>query len=140
MYNDAKIDRILDQISSYFTHEEYSVGIIQFIYTLNNDDTVGLSNVKMEVPTFQIVLYASIISLVLTAIVMGILIHKNRLAKVATTAEEYLQQESVVVQSLGDVFLGSNTEKHSISRSTTGSSSTHHSSSGSSHGGGGHGF
>ena len=72
---------------------------------------------------------------------MVILINKNKLVRKATTAEEYLNKESVNIKRISDILISSNTTKHKIEHnSSSGGSSTHCSSSGGSHGGGGHRF
>ena len=70
---------------------------------------------------------------------MAILIFKNRMVKKATTAREYLNKNSIKIQNMGEILISSNTTKHEIDHSSSGSS-THTGSSGSSHGGGGHSF
>lgn len=143
MYNDYRINKALDAVYSYMSSEDYYYGVSRFISIIGDDAAKGLPNdyYYESNSLTESLMYASIGSLIITGIIMFILIRKNKLVRKATTAKEYLDSGSVVVNNMGDVFLGSNTVKHRIEHSSSsGGSSTHSSSSGSSHGGGGHGF
>lgn len=135
MYTDAKIDSVMDAVYTYMSSADYYEGVSNYIQIIS-DDAAKFGN-----RIINYVIYAMIGSFVITFIVMFILIRKNRLVRKATTAAEYLNQNTVTFENLGDVFMGSNTIKHHIDHTSSGGgSSTHSSSSGSSHGGGGHSF
>lgn len=144
MYSDYRIDQIMNAIYQYMTDTDYFNGISNFIDELSYYASVGYPEMDeaSRLSVGQCLKYGAIISAIATFIIMLVLVNKNKLVRPATTAREYLDKESVVVNNYGDIFMGSNTVKHKIehSSSSSGGSSTHSSSSGSSHGGGGHGF
>jgi len=144
MYSDYRIDQIMNAIYQYMTDTDYFNGISNFIDELSYYASVGYPEMDegSRLSVGQCLKYGAIISAIATFIIMLALVNKNKLVRPATTAREYLDKESVVVNNYGDIFMGSNTVKHKIehSSSSSGGSSTHFSSSGSSHGGGGHGF
>lgn len=144
MYSDYRIDQIMNAIYQYMTDTDYFNGISNFIDELSYYASVGYPEMDeaSRLSVGQCLKYGAIISAIATFIIMLVLVNKNKLVRPATTAREYLDKESVVVNNYGDIFMGSNTVKHKIehSSSSSGGSSTHSSSSGSSHGGVGHGF
>lgn len=82
-------------------------------------------------------------SLIITAIVIAILVNKNKMIKKATNANLYFNKDLAKITEKNDKFLTTHTTSVSLSSSSGGSgsgSSTHSSSSGSSHGGGGRSF
>lgn len=144
MYNDYRIEQALDAVYSYMSDEEYYSGVVDYIDIISNyaDDGLPTSNSDDDGNSMLGKLFFSfVISAIVTAIVMSILIGKNKLARKATTAREYLKKDSIDIHR-DEIFIGTNTVKHKIETSSgsSGGSSTHISSSGSSHGGGGHGF
>lgn len=152
MYNDFRIDTTLDAIYQEFSDGHYMQGITKFVTIIENYDTIGLPSNKdskyaisdrgeiyREFP-WLIVLGAP---LVITIVVMGIMIHKNKLVRVATSSREYLDKDSLKTRVVSDRLISTNTVATPISTgsSSSGSGSSHHSgSSGRSHGGGGHRF
>lgn len=142
MYNDYRIEQVLDAVYMYMTDTDYYEGTANFINEISEYAEKGLpSKLDNEDSLGDSAFIAIICSLIITSITMFILIRKNKLVRKATTAREYLNKESVIINNLGDVFIGTNTVKHRIQHeSSSGGSSTHSGSSGSSHGGGGRGF
>ena len=142
MYNDYRIDKALDAVYSYMTDKAYYDGTIKYIDIISNYAKEGLpsktSNYEMSIP--KALMFSLIGGLILTAIIIGILIAKNKLVRKATTAAEYLNKESIDVQNLGETLTSSHITKTKIEHDSGGGSSTHHGSSGISHGGGGHRF
>lgn len=152
MYDDNRIDSALDLVYQHMTDQEYYTGTSKFINRISEDFQAGVpaSNKNMvidkdgnvhiikRVNWFLLV----IISLIVSIITIVILVAKNKLVRKATTAEEYLDKDSVKINGQ-DVFLSTHTTKHKIDHSSSGSSggsSYHGGSSGMSHGGGSHGF
>ena len=152
MYDDKRIDDALDLVYQHMTDQEYYTGTIKFINRISEDANSGVpsSNKNMvidkdgnvhiikRVNWFLLV----IISLIVSIITIVILVAKNKLVRKATTAEEYLDKDSVKINGQ-DVFLSTHTTKHKIDHSSSGGSggsSYHGGSSGMSHGGGSHGF
>ena len=152
MYDDKRIDDALDLVYQHMTDQEYYTGTIKFINRISEDANSGVpsSNKNMvidkdgnvhiikRVNWFLLV----IISLIVSIITIVILAAKNKLVRKATTAEEYLDKDSVKINGQ-DVFLSTHTTKHKIDHSSSGGSggsSYHGGSSGMSHGGGSHGF
>lgn len=148
MYSDYRVDIILDAIYQDFSNADYLNGIIKFVTILENYDTMGLPSNKdskyaigidgevyREFP-WLIVFGAPI---VITAIVIGIMIHKNKIVRVATSSREYLDKNSLNIRTVSDRLISTNTIAVPIA-SSSGGSSHHLGSSGRSHGGGGHRF
>lgn len=141
MYNDYRIDSVLDVVYQYMTDADYYEGVTEYIEVIGDYAKEGLpTSTGNNQSLTEVILISLGVGFVATLIIMFILIRKNRLVRKATTAKEYLNKESVVVNNVGEVFLGSNTVKHKIERSSSSGSSTHSGSSGRSHGGGGRGF
>ena len=143
MYNDYRINEALDSVYTYMSDEDYYEGTSNYIDIIKdyaasgypNNSTISNKGDRPSIVTTMIV------SLIITIIIMGILISKNKMVRKATTAEEYLNKESVNIKNISDILVSSNTTKQKIEHNTSsGGSSTHHSSSGGSHGGGGHRF
>ncbi|MCI8346504.1 MAG: TPM domain-containing protein [Bacilli bacterium] len=143
MYNDYRINESLEKVYQYMSNEEYFEGTSNYIKVISDYASSGLpsnndSNQKMPV---RVVILRSLLSgLIITIIIMIILIRKNKLVRKATTAEEYLDQDSVDIKTISDSLISTNTVRTTIEHDTSSGSSTHSGSSGSSHGGGGHGF
>ena len=152
MYSDSRIDMTLDAIYQEFSERHYMQGITKFVTIIENYDTMGLPSNKdsqyaisdtgeiyREFP-WLIVLGAP---LAITIIVIGIMIHKNKLVRVATSSREYLDKDSLKMRVVTDRLIFTNTVAVPLSTSSSsgGGGSSHHSgSSGRSHGGGGHRF
>lgn len=140
MYNDYRINTALDEVYTYMSDEEYYEGTSSYIDKISNYAKDGLPTSNKEEKSLTSSIFMSLlIGLIGTAIIMTILIFKNRMVKKATTAREYLNKDSIKIQNMGEILISSNTTKHEIDHSSSGSS-THTGSSGSSHGGGGHSF
>lgn len=140
MYNDYRINTALDEVYTYMSDEEYYEGTSSYIDKISNYAKKGVPTSNKEEKSLTSSIFMSLlIGLIGTAIIMAILIFKNRMVKKATTAREYLNKNSIKIQNMGEILISSNTTKHEIDHSSSGSS-THTGSSGSSHGGGGHSF
>lgn len=149
MYNDYRIDMILDAIYAEFSNQNYFEGITKFVTILENYDTMGLPNNKDSryqigsdgeiYRNFPWIIILGVPSII-TAIVIGIMIHKNKIVRVATSSREYLDKDSLKIKTVSDRLISTNTIAVPISSSSGGGSSHHSGSSGRSHGGGGHRF
>lgn len=140
MYNDYRIKEALDQVYQYMSDEEYFEGTTDYIKIISNYASEGFpSGNTKKLSIGMVVLWSVLSGIIITCIIMVILIRKNRLVRKATTAEEYLDKESVDIKSISDVLISTNTVRTKIEHNS-GGSSTHSGSSGASHGGGGHGF
>lgn len=140
MYNDYRINTALDEVYTYMSDEEYYEGTSSYIDKISNYAKEGIPTSNKEEKSLTSSIFMSLlIGLIGTAIIMAILIFKNKMVKKATTAREYLNKNSIKIQNMGEILISSNTTKHEIDHSSSGSS-THTGSSGSSHGGGGHSF
>ena len=153
LYSDYRIDMTLDAISQEFSNQNYYQGITKFVTILKNYDTIGLPSNKdskyaigddgevyREFP-WLIVLG---VPFAITAIVIGVMIHKNKLVR-ATSSREYLDKDSLKINTVSDRLIFTNTvavprSTGSSGSSSGGGSSRHSGSSGRSHGGGGHRF
>lgn len=140
MYNDYRINTALDEVYTYMSDEEYYEGTSNYIDKISNYAKEGIPTSNKEEKSLTSSIFMSLlIGLIGTAIIMAILIFKNKMVRKATTAREYLNKNSIKIQNMGEILISSNTIKHEIDHSSSGSS-THTGSSGSSHGGGGHSF
>ncbi len=140
MYNDYRINTALDEVYTYMSDEEYYEGTSNYIDKISDYAKKGVPTSNNEEKSLTSSIFMSLlIGLIGTAIIMAILIFKNKMVRKATTAREYLNKNSIKIQNMGEILISSNTTKHEIDHSSSGSS-THTGSSGSSHGGGGHSF
>lgn len=140
MYNDYRIDDILDRVYSYMTDEEYYEGTLEFISIIKHYAEKGYPTDSEKESSYALPV-SLLLSIIISFVVVFVYVRKNKLVRKATTAMEYLDNDSVLITNLGDKFIGSNTVRTVIVHSSdSGGSSTHSGSSGISHGGGGHGF
>ena len=142
MYNDYRINEALDKVYQYMSNGNYYEGTSNYIDVISDYAREGYPSNNgssgMEGPPPIVI--AIIASLIITIVIMIILVSKNKLVRKATTAEEYLNKESVDIKKTGEILVSSHTSKHKIEHDNGGGSSTHIGSSGGSHGGGGHRF
>lgn len=159
IYDDYRIDNMLDYIQPNLTNENYNRAVENFIeYSskyasegtpssnkLYYIDENGKMQKKQSAIYVEALQSAAIFSMIITGIfiIIGVCIHKN--VKKAKQANYYLDKNSVNITGKEDNFINSHTTKtydppSSSSSSSGGGSSSHSSSSGSSHGGGGRSF
>lgn len=153
LYNDYRINAILDYVEPYIKDENYYEAASSFIqksaYYANSGIPSGnvnsYINEKGDIVYYKKINYffSVVGSLIITAIVIAILVNKNKMIKKATNANLYFNKDLAKITEKNDKFLTTHTTSVSLSSSSGGSgsgSSTHSSSSGSSHGGGGRSF
>lgn len=153
LYNDYRINAILDYVEPYIKDENYYEAASSFIqksaYYANSGIPSGnvnsYINEKGDIVYYKKINYffSVVGSLIITAIVIAILVNKNKMIKKATNANLYFNKDLAKITEKNDKFLTTYTTSVSLSSSSGGSgsgSSTHSSSSGSSHGGGGRSF
>ncbi len=143
MYNDNRIDSSLDKVYQYMSDNNYYQGVASYIDVISEYAESGLpSDEDNQMTTGEMLLYSSGISLIITFIIMYVLINKNKLARKATTAKQYLDKNDMIINNMGDMLIHTHTDRTKIEHdsSSGGGSSTHTGSSGQSHGGGGHSF
>lgn len=152
MYSSIRIEKIMNHIFDYFSNGDYDNGITKFVTILENYDTIGLPSNKDnqyvigdEGEIYREFPWVAIFGmpLLITAFIIGIMIYKNKLVRVATSSKEYLDKESLHVKTVKDILISTHTTvvPHStVNTSGSGGSSGHSGSSGISHGGGGHRF
>ncbi len=152
MYDDDRVNNILDYIFNDIKNQTYYSGINNFISQSSYYASLGVpdsnkyasvdekGNITINKPIPWGVMI--IISLVVTFIIILILVKKNKMVKKATTAKEYLDNGSLVINVLSDTLIDTHVSKVKIDHSSSSGSgsSTSHGSSGSSHGGGGRSF
>lgn len=152
MYNDYRIDKILDNCYSHIKKQNYYNTAKSFITTANqyannsypnnkyvNNNNDNDSELK---PFSEIIKYSTILSLILTSITIVVAFTKHRTIKKAISAIDYFDRSDFEITRKEDLFIGTHTNKiySPPSSSSSGGSSTHSSSSGTSHGGGGRSF
>lgn len=153
LYNDYRINSILDYVEPYIKDANYYEAASSFIqksaYYANSGIPSGNENSyineKGDIVYYKKINYffSVVGSLIITAIVIAILVNKNKMIKKATNANLYFNKDLAKITEKNDKFLTTHTTSVSLSSSSGGSgsgSSTHSSSSGSSHGGGGRSF
>lgn len=158
MYNDYRIDSILDDMTPYMKSGDYSKAFSIAIKSISNFANNGIPDgnkssyidsngnyVYVEHKKFPLTIFI-IISIIVATIVLIIFINKNKLVRKQYTASSYIDENKKEIKNLGNIFLTTHTSRVRINTdsssgsSHSGGSSTHHSSSGTSHGGGGRSF
>lgn len=157
-----RLENLLDDIYPDIKSENYVKGFTTFINTmidyydrgipremrnyyvddmgyLKQSNSKAYPDFKYEERQFQPSwLIYLLISLGITAIIMGILIKKNKMVVKVKTAGEYLNKNSVNINNRKDVFVSSHTSSYTTSSSSGGGGfSSHGGSSGGGHSGGG---
>ena len=150
MYNDYRIDQILDSVYYYVSSGDYYDATSSFIDEVSYYASIGLPDdnnygYSDEVVFADIFLTCFLIALVVTVIIMVILVMKNRMVRKATSSREYLVKETMQINHVSESFLGAFVSKvrrshDSGSSGGGGGSSISSGSSGVSHGGGGRSF
>ena len=141
MYNDNRINYLMDSIYKYISNKSYSKGTLEYIKMLSSLASEGYpTGNEIYQSTSSKVLKSMFFSFIITVIVMVILISKNKLVRKASDAKEFLEKDSIKITQLGDILIDTHTETYRINNNSNGGSSTHSSSSSRSHGGGGHRF
>ena len=153
MYDDYRIDRILDNIADQKNNGYYAM-FNSFINDSKSYASLGIpsSNSNIEINEYGDPVYEEasplsmiiIISLIVPSIVLGILVYKNRMIRKSTNATYYLKKDSVVINIKDSRFLTTHTSSVRINDTSSsggsgrvGGSSVSRGSSGRSHGGGG---
>lgn len=157
MYNDYRIDNILDKSYTYITSQKYFECAKSFITSASSYATQGIpsynkdyiidengdyvKNTTKTLNNFPL-LFVIIISFILSTIYVFFARSKHKTIKKATEAKQYLIKNSINITKKEDKFINSHVSKvyDPPSSSSSGGSSTHRSSSGRSHGGGGRRF
>lgn len=158
MFNDYRIERILDDMYYYIKGANYYETFNAAINKISDfaDDGIPSDNkssyidengnyVYVEHKHFPLGLFL-LISIGVATITLIIFINKNKLVKKAYEADKYIEDGKMIIKNLGDIFINSHTSSVRISSDSSGSSSrsggssSHRSSSGRSHGGGGRRF
>lgn len=154
IYDDARIDNMLDSLVDYLATDSYDSAVNSFISdaTKYAKSGVPFSNRNYKIDENGNYIYVEpfhwfaiiAISLVITLIVMFILTSKHKLVRINSTATFYLDKNTINIKNRTDKFITTHTTSTVISSSSSsgsrGGSSTHRSSSGRSHGGGGRRF
>ncbi len=150
---DYKADLILDSVyqkvaaGKYYEVCSTVISSVRLYATSsgNNSSYVGSNGTEAKTYRWDIIFGISGLVTLVTIIIM---ICSNNMVHKATSAKEYLIKDTMRVQKISDIFMGSHVSKtrissdSSTSRSSSGGGhiSTSHGSSGISHGGGGHKF
>lgn len=156
MYDDYRIDKILDATYSKITKEKYYECADTFISNAKYYYELGIpdSNENAYINEYGDYIYskdyimasitvAALPAFIISLIIVLIMMRKHKTIKKATTAFSYMQEKNITYRE--DTFINTYTSKvydppSSSSGSSGGGSSSHRSSSGRSHGGGGRRF
>lgn len=125
-YNDNRIDDMLDSAYEYMTLGGYFEAADAFIKEASSN----------HIPWILIFTLPILVATIPTVV----FIFKNKMVRKKTEASQYIDKNGIKIDVKRDVFITTNTVRHVIESSSSGSSSTHSGSSGSSHGGGGRSF
>ena len=153
MYTDYRIDLILDGIYDKVSDELYYEGASVFVSISSQLADKGIpqgeenfvlssaGKITKNLYIMQVFWFAFIG----TIVIILIMVFSNRMVRKASSSREYLNKSTMKIDSISEMFLGSNVSKvrrsdSSSSSSSRGGSSTRSSSSGRSHGGGGRRF
>jgi len=156
IYNDKRINSILDEMYYYIQDENYYETFYGGISKINHYAEMGIPDdnknsyiddngnyVYVEHKEFPFMMFLGI-SAIISTIVLVIFIYKNKLIRKAHNAKEYIENDKTKIDVIGDTKISSNTSRVRIntesSSGRSGGSSSHSSSSGRSHGGGGRRF
>lgn len=139
VYDDIKSGNYLDGFSMFIDNMEryYDLGFPKGKEKYYIDEN-GIVKIPYTIPW----ILSIAISTIVTMIIVGIFISKNKMVKKATTASEYLKKDSVNITNKKDVFITSHTTSYTTSSSSGsggGGSSFGSSGGGHSSGGGRHG-
>ena len=128
IYNDIHSGNYYEAFNKYLDDLEmyYSKGKLENYVVDNNGYLKEIKHYKA--PILLIVLGSGVI----TAIIMGIMISKNKMIRKATTATEYLDKNSLKVTTKEDIFVTTHTTSYTESDSSSSGGGGHSSSSGSS--------
>lgn len=148
-YSNSRLDYILDYMYSDMTNHNYLKGFnfaieeLNTYYEMGTDseldsyylDDMGFLKQKYQPP----IIFAFVISGIITAIVISILVGKNKMIYKSRFAHDYLDKNSIAFTLQKDQFITSKTTSYTISSSSGGSSGggSRSGSSGGGHGGGG---
>lgn len=146
IYDDISSDNYMSAIDLMMSRLDhyYSAGKLKG-YFVDNDGFLRNNNdyyldkdgkLVKRIHYFAPVLPALGISAVITAIVMAIMVSKNKMIRVATKATEYVDRKSIKYEQNEDKFITTNTTRTRISSSSSGGGGGHSSFGG--HSGGGH--
>lgn len=155
MYDDYRIERVLDSGYLYITDEEYYSTFSNMINSLTSyyESNFPNSNQNIEIDELGNIIYIKhipyqlvfVIAIIITVIISLILYNKSRLKIKAISTVSYMKNKEITLRN--DNFINSivtktrrASEGSSYSSSGRSSSSSHRSSSGRSHGGGGRKF
>lgn len=156
MYNDYRINSVLDDMTNYMQNGEYYWALNTSIDSLSNFAQQGIPTensdsyidengdyIYVEHKEYPLLPFL-IISTIVATIILIIFINKNKLVKKAYEASSYIEKDKKEIKNLGDIFLTTHTSRVRINTdsgsSSSGGSRTHRSSSGRSHGGSGRRF
>ncbi len=140
MYNDARIDTILDYVQPKLKSKNYSSAVSNFIHYANNYANNGIPSgnknsyidsdgeyvyrnnkdfFEILINNFQIVIIGAVIC---TAIFISIGVSKHRNVKKANRAILYVDKDSINLTGKKDTFIRSNTTKTKIEHESSSSS------------------
>lgn len=156
IYNDYRIDNILDKTYTYIKSQKYfecaksfitsaSSYALQGIPSYNKDYIIDedgdyVKNTSKSLNDFPL-FFVIIISFIISTIYVFFARSKHKTIKKATEAKQYLIRNSINITKKEDKFINSHVSKvYDPPSSSSSGSSTHRSSSGRSHGGGGRRF
>ena len=150
MYNDNRINWILDDVFEYMPNGQYFEAAKAFVdstskYASNGYPTASGGEPKLKgIDRLRVLPWSGILifAVVSTAIIIGVLIYNCKMVRKAVSSRQYLVKDSVKINLIKETFLGTSVHKSARVQSSSGGggSSISSGSSGTSHGGGGRSF
>lgn len=116
MYNDYRIDQILDNAYYYISDNEYYSTAESFVNMASDYASIGLPSNDSYNDSYGydngtdfvgIFLQCFVFSLFITGIAILILIRMNKMVRKATSSREYLVRETMRINHISETFLGS---------------------------------
>jgi len=148
VYTDYRKNAILDKVFRYMSDEDYFEGTRVFINAIlsyssiesSEDTNYTIDNDGMIVKDNSFIVGVFIFALIGTIVIILIMAYLNKTVHKANSSRSYLNNSTMRVNKVRDIFLGSHVSKVALPSDTGsgGGSSTHSGSSGISHGGGLH--
>ena len=129
IFPDSRMSPLLESAYNSVVNKDYYKACSNFIKSSANFVDIGIADtdevveigkdgsvvVKKDLHLMEV----AIISLVITAIIITVMILSNKLVHKATSAEDFLNRETIRIIGISEMFLGSHTSKTSLSDSSS---------------------
>lgn len=121
IYTDDRINKMLDNVFSYYSNNEYFKGTSIFInyvysYAEVSPDDAGyvISDTGEVTKNRKGILIAGIFAIIVTVVSLLVMASKNKLARVANSSIVFLRKDTLKVKVVSDEFVGESVTKTKI--------------------------